>query len=97
MIDKGTAAFRQSLPFRNGEDDPEVGNGDGVAVDRVAMAWNPAIRAEVGIQMSDQLVTEHVKVDPGDVAAPFGKPQFFSVEFAGFIDVANLNGEMKWS
>ena len=66
-VDAGvTGAVGQGLPDGHLEDDAEVGNRDGVTVDRVGVALAGGVRGEV----RDDLVTEEVEVDPlGGTAA----------------------------
>ena len=66
-------------------------------VDRVAVARDAAVCAEVRVQVGDDLVAEEVEVDPGFAAAAFGEAEFRAVEFAGFGDVADLEGEVEGS
>ena len=45
--------------------------------------------------MRHELVAEHVEIDPRLGAAAFGEAHFVPVELAGFIDIADLDGEVE--
>jgi hypothetical protein len=63
------------------QDDAEVGDGDIVAVDRVAVGV--VFGGGFGLVVGDDLVAEEVKVDPVVGAATLRAAQDASIEVAG--------------
>jgi hypothetical protein len=91
---------RELVPGVPGQDHPEVGNGDGVAIDRIVVLGADRVgagtmRDGARLAMGDQLVTEEVEVHPVRVAAPLGALQEASVEPTGLLDVSHGEGEME--
>jgi len=91
----GLDAGGERLPGVHGEDDAEVGDGDGVSVDGVVVggvgrggiAW---------LEVGDDLVAEEVEVDPLVGAAAFGTAEDGAVEVAGAGEVVDREGDVKW-
>lgn len=69
---------------------PEVGDRDVVAVDRVVRAGLSA-----GSQVRDELVAVQVPVDPGFRAAALLELQHGAVELACRVEVVDGDGQMK--
>lgn len=51
--------------------------------------------ARCNIDVTDQLVSEEIKVDPVSVAASFATAEEFTVEFSGLTEVSDRNGQVK--
>src|SRR5690606_25954064 len=87
----GGEAVGQGLPVREREHHAEVGDGDVVAVDRVAGGDRGGIGREVG----DDLVAVEVEIDPFRAAAAFGAADDTAPEGARGGEVVDREGEVE--
>lgn len=90
-------SFRECVPLLGLQDDSAMGHRHAVAVDGVEVRTDTAILAEIRVEVTDELMTEHVEVDPCGVAAAFGAADDVAIEAARFGDVPDLNRDVKWS
>ena len=72
----------------------KVRHGDAVAVDMVVVQL--FFRAIYWGQMDDELVAEEVEIDPLCAAAPLGTAKHGAIKMAGFCQIGNRDGEVKW-
>ena len=95
VINKRANTIGERVPHVDFEDDTEMRNRDCMVIDRVVVLGDAALRAQCRVEVRDQLVAEEIEIDPRGVAASFGQSHFDAIEFACFIDVTDLDGEMK--
>ena len=83
--------FSQLLPVCDREDDPEVWDGYIMSIN-----WIVVVFAVFGrFQMSDDLVSEQVEVDPLCGTATFRTAKCSAIESAGSIKIVDRKGNMK--
>jgi len=85
-------AVGEGFPLVHGEDDAEVGDGDGVAVDGVVVFCR---FFGAGLEVGDDLVAEEVEVDPFGAAAAFGAAEGLAVEVAGCGEIVDGEGDVE--
>jgi hypothetical protein len=88
MIVQALGKIFELLPFQY---DAEVGDGDVLTVDLIAVIVGFFFWREV----SDQLVTKQVEIDPLVISAAFGATEYGTVKMAGGFEVVHGNGEVK--
>src|SRR5205823_10900131 len=67
-----------------------------MTVDQVTVGRDASVAPELGIEVADELMTEHVEVGPVGRAAALGAADNLRVEASCLLEVANLDGHMKW-
>ena len=85
-------SINQFAPTVHVENDSKMRNRNLVAVDRVLD--RPVTRFRIDV--TNQLVSEEVEVDPCCVAATFGAAEDFTVELSRFAEISHRDCEMKW-
>jgi hypothetical protein len=66
-----------------------------MAVDRVEVRSDTAVRSKRGIEVTDELMSVEVEIDPVRGAAPLSATEHLAIESARFGDVPYLDGHMK--
>lgn len=90
-------SIREGLPAVHSKDDAEMRDGDAVTIDGIHVSRDAALRADVRVQMTDDLVAEEVEIDPGLVTATFTAAKQSTIKGSGFSDITDLKREMKRS
>ncbi len=78
-----------------GEDYAEVGDGDIVVVDGVAVGGVAVAGCGGGLEVRDDLVAVEIEVDPVVGAAAFGAGEDGAVEVARGVEVVDWKGDVK--
>ena len=61
-----------------------------MAVDRIRVRGDLALKAKRGIQVAHELVPVKVEIDPVGIAAAFGTSQRRLIETSRLVDIAHL-------
>ena len=86
-----TKAGRKRVELFGREDDSEMRDRDVVSVDCIA----PCVTASSVDEVSDDLVTEKIEVDPALAAAAFGTTEKSAIQGARGIEVVDRKGKME--
>src|ERR1039458_2427066 len=86
---------RQFEPLLRPEHDAAVGHGHAVPVHEVEMARELAGCAQFGVQVTDELVSIEIEINPARIAAALGTTEDILVETARLGDVAHLHGDVE--
>src|ERR1700730_17689698 len=87
---------RQLRPLRRFEYHAAVRYRHGMTVNQVAVGRDAPVAPQLRIEVADELMAEHVEIDPVGRAAALGASENFRVEASCLRDVPHLNGDMKW-
>ena len=88
--------LRQVRPLRRPQNHPTVRHRHAMPIDRIEMAGQLSGASQIWIQMTDELMTVEIEIDPIGRAAAFAAAEDILVEAACLLDVAHLYGDVEW-
>ncbi len=92
LLAGGAEAVGERLPAVHGEDDAEVRDGDGVAVDGVVVRL---FGGRGRLEVRDYLMAEEIEVDPFGAAAAFRAAEGLAVEVARGMEVVDRESNVE--
>src|SRR4029077_2414910 len=88
-------SHRQLAPVPGLEHHAAVRHRHSMTVNGVEVCVDASVRSELPVEVADELMPEHVEIDPVGGAAALGAAEHAGIEVPRLLQVPDLDGDMK--